>query len=140
MKTSREFVDFIRDEARAYTPWSPDELKQGGNSRAVARQLMSRHDHGPLDRMRASEREMMRDNCGACALARAGKDTTDPNQRPNYSGWLRVYIQAGEAVPQAWLEAEMVESAKENPAYYNAIMRDIATHSIHRAHHAKEAN
>ena len=81
---------------------------------------------------------MVMENCGACTLARAGKDGTDPEQMPNYAGWLRVYVQAGEAVPQTWLEAEMVRAANENPAYYSAIMRDIATYGIHRAHHARE--
>ena len=116
-KIEREYIDLLRGEARAWSPWTPDEQKQGGNNRDTARALLCRHDHEPLATIPKRERDMVKDNCGACALARAGKDATNPDDRPNYSGWLRVYLQAGEAVPMGGLEAEVTEAARENPAF-----------------------
>lgn len=136
MKTTREFIDHVRDLAASADKWPADIAKR---ERAIAQQMMNRHDHDmPISRVPAWERQMVWENCGACVLARTGRDGNDAKQMPNYAGWLRCYIQAGEAVPQAWLEVELADAETSNPAYYKAILRDIATYGIHRAHHTRE--
>lgn len=132
MKVVKEFIDTVRDLARAAEPWPGDVAER---EKRIARQMMGLHQHEPLARIRdKEERQMTWENCGACVLARAGRDGNDPKQIPNHAGWLRCYIQAGEAVPMAWLQFEMVDSEARNPAYHAAILRDVATYGIHRAH------
>ena len=62
------------------------------------------------------------DNCAACALQVRKTE-------PNYSGWLRLFIQAG--IPPArkqWALEEAERARAENPAYFAALLRDIKTY------------
>ncbi len=66
-----------------------------------------------------SHRRRDPDNCAACAL--------QMYPEPNYSGWLRVYIQAGIRTNTRAALREIERAKKENPNYYLAILRDIRT-------------
>lgn len=119
----------VKELVSGVEPWTDAEARQLS---AIARRCLTQHDCG------GSRRQLERDNCGACVLM--GLDRTadelramqaDPETRPNYAGWLRVYVEARREVPGAWYVAEMTEAEKDNPAYYNAILRSIKTFGIY---------
>jgi hypothetical protein len=94
--------------------WDPDTAKK---LQATAVRIFS--DHGP------HTDEVERDNCPACAVS----NFTDQD-RPDYVGWVRLWIQAGWRVPRQHYEAEVAEAQQENRSYYEAIMRDVETFGV----------
>lgn len=77
-----------------------------------AHALLERHDCG------GKQKDV--ENCCACAL----NSTTKANHyRPNYSGWLRVYIQANRSISPIAYFYELEHT--DNQPYLNAIKDDI---------------
>ena len=110
---------------QAVTPWTPTEAKQ---LRLIARQLFKcdRHD----------QHDQYREHCGACVLRgylsrSARADGMTESTGPNHAGWARVYVEAGETIPQQWRDAFRLERQSENKAYAQALERDIATFGIY---------
>ena len=60
------------------------------------------------------------DNCAACAL--------QMRPEPNYSGWLRLFVQAGIRAPHTVMLREAGRARMENAAYFAALLRDIKTY------------
>lgn len=114
--------------ARGVMPWTPEEshrLRMGSLAEM-------RHDHKDLAKIRpASERELVRENCAACALSMTGRHPKlTGKEPPNHCNWLRTRLQLRQAIPGAWFETEMNEIEKRNPSMYNAILRDIRTYGL----------
>jgi hypothetical protein len=64
-------------------------------------------------------------NCGACALA-MGDETG-----PNYSGWARIYVEAGKHVPKKWHTAFLLELHRtDNMPYVEALKKSIKTFGV----------
>lgn len=104
--------------------WSRDEKYQ---LRGQAFRLLT-HDHGAdEDNSKISSDPLVRANCGACALSiplqaiAAGKKF----RAPNYSGWERIYIQAGKRVPANYLYRVLTG---ENEFYAEGLSRDLVTY------------
>lgn len=91
-------------------PW-PTEKRRELHAQAVN---VSRHS--------SHADQIARDNCGACALSHQTM-----SDAPDYAGWLRIYIQLGWPMFRKHYNAELDYAEAENPQYYDAIMRDIAT-------------
>jgi len=87
----------------------------------VALQCLNRHDH----KNNASIEE--KENCGACALAGYGGT---PQNRVNYAGWARIYIQAGKAITPKLYYAFLAELASSNRGYADALKEDIRQFGI----------
>ncbi len=85
--------------------------------RAIAVNIFS--DHG------SHTDQVSRENCRACAIG-----TFTEHDRPDYAGWVRLWIQAGWRVPRQHYEAEIAEAQQENPKYYEAILRDVETFGL----------
>ncbi len=94
--------------------WDADTARE---LQATAVRIFS--DHGPHDD------QLGRDNCGACALG-----TFTEQDRPDYAGWVRLWIAAGWRVPRQHYEAEIAEAQQENLSYYEAILRDVETFGL----------
>lgn len=58
-------------------------------------------------------------HAGNCAHCEIRKDN------PNYSGWARVYVQAGEPIRKAQAKAFLKELESDNKAYADALKNDI---------------
>lgn len=96
--------------------WSNDEAKK---LRDLAKQVLRKHNH-LLDCVDADTL----DNCGACAISGRNELTEGG---PNYSGWARVYVEAGVAIPRKWKEAFERECFSSNHQYTQALRQSIAT-------------
>lgn len=115
------------EHERVYVPWSAEEASQ---LRAIARQLFR---HGEWAHTTALERE----SCSACVLTGylsrdSRADGIRPSDGPNYAGWARVYVEAGYAIPAKWRRAFARaglgdDSESPNPAYFDALGRDLVT-------------
>ena len=112
----------VKDAVWDVTPWSDVEAR---NLQSTAQRVLSDHyGHSKPDP----------DNCGACASmmpSKAGAWDDPTDTRPNYAGWLRIYVEARRAVPEAWYLAEIAEAQRTNLAYYQAIQRSIKTFGIY---------
>lgn len=97
-----------------YQPWGADEKRR---LEITARQCATHSQYHTTDKL-------ARENCPGCALKYTQKHA------PNYAGWVRIYIELGWEVPRWHYERELEYAREENPAYHNAIMRDIATFGI----------
>jgi hypothetical protein len=95
----------------------------------VARSLIRGDEHHREFCGRGPAREWERRSCGTCALLGwAPVDPDWPVGWPNYAGWARVYVEAGEPIPRAWLAAFVDElNESENERYREALRRDVAT-------------
>lgn len=60
------------------------------------------------------------DNCAACAIRTGGEEG------PNYAGWARVYVEAGQPIPGKWRDAFERERHSDNKAYAQALEESIA--------------
>lgn len=113
--------------------------KQIRQDKLIAQSLF-KHEAGHLSG--TSERE----NCGACALegylsrsARADlKSQGMHHPIINYSGWLRVYIQAGRFIPSKFRKALEEELKSDNKLYLNATKEDIKIYGIAGSEEIKE--
>lgn len=103
-------------EVEPYVGTDRDQL------RAIARQLMSRHDHSAED----ARDPLVRENCSACVLSAPLKARRW--RSPNYAGWMRVYVEAGVRVPADRIIRELRRT--DNLAYVAALKRDLVTFSI----------
>lgn len=65
------------------------------------------------------------ENCGPCELR-----STHRGQGPNYSGWARIYVQAGRTIPKIIAKAFIKELESDNKAYANALKADIAYYGL----------
>jgi len=94
---------------------------------AIAISLLSRHDHD------GTGTALERQNCGACVLNGYGDKKLMleglPCQ-PNYSGWARVYVQAGKTIPEKYREAFILELTSENARYREALLQDIKSNGV----------
>lgn len=95
-----------------YLPW---DAKKAADLRAQAADCAAHGSHA--DRI-------ARENCPGCALRYSD------DEAPDYAGWLRIYIELGRPVPRQHYDTEMAYAEKENTAYHDAIMRDVATFGI----------
>jgi hypothetical protein len=101
--------DDLKEMSRNVEPWPEREAAQ--LSRTAWREyFVHSYAHG-------ARRDP--DNCQACAL--------QMRPIPNYSGWLRLFIQAGIRAPRRVMLQEAERAQKENAAYFSALLRDIAT-------------
>lgn len=96
-------------ENTIYQSWSADEQKR---LVSTARGSWRHGSHAD---------QVARDNCPGCALEA---------DNPNYAGWLRIYIQLGKPVSPEAYGAEIAAALDDNPRYYEAVMRDIATWGV----------
>lgn len=97
--------------------------------RRMAMQSLYSHGHSMSDKSR-----LTRENCGACCLNGYHPRGEKHDGRPNYSGWLRIYIQAGKRFDKNAAAIELAEArdggvyddytASANLPYYNAILDD----------------
>lgn len=108
--------------------------------RLIALRLLAQHDHNMSDRAR-----LTRENCGACCLNGYHPRGEKHDGRPNYAGWLRVYIQAGKRFDLKSAAIELTEArqgwdygdgyrSEPNAAYYNAILDDAEYYGCPRKH------
>ena len=98
-----------------YQPWDDDKRR---HLIATARQCWHHYPGHTTDPHRL-------DNCAGCALERHNRA-----EAPNYAGWLRIYIELGKPVYRHHYNREIEYALEGNRAYYDAIMRDIATFGI----------
>lgn len=89
--------------------------------------------HGDYDQLSVT-------SCSFCVLhgiagAMYPDDEHDATKGPNYSGWERLYVQAGVTIPDAWRPAFAwwltSEGMDENASYAAALARDVATFGLH---------
>lgn len=113
-RSCRDRIGLGADTLHDMDKWDADKARA---LQATAVRIFS--DHGPHDD------QLGRDNCAACAVA-----TFTEQDRPGYVGWLRLWIQAGWRIPRQHYEAEIAEAQQENPAYYEAILRDVETFGL----------
>lgn len=92
-------------------PWDPvTEARLGATARRMFREGHS-YEHRGIDA----------DNCSYCALV------TGEVEGPNYAGWARIYIEAGQRIPGKWRHAFALELESDNKPYAEALLRSIAT-------------
>ena len=114
-------------------PWS---LAEAAQHRRMAGQNFN-HGHGPGTSSHygawrdAEEEQLVRDNCGACALEGwgelSGPDAPHGLHQPN-TGFARLYVEAGRPLPRRWLPAFVAElNADDNPGHHDALLRSLAT-------------
>lgn len=91
--------------------------------RAICRRLMSHHEH--VGNGTALEKQ----NCSACVLNGYGDGKLTREEglplQPNYAGWARIYVCAGETIPAKYRKAFISELDSENRPYADALRRDI---------------
>lgn len=65
-------------------------------------------------------------NCGACCLRGDYKGGTEDGKgrAPNYSGWARLYVQAGRTIPVRFARAFAEELGRTDNYSYVAALRD----------------
>lgn len=90
----------------------------------MAKRLLEHHDH------QGHGTTLERSNCGACVLNGYGDQLNGKPYAPNYSGWARVYVQAGRNIPNRYVEAFAEELKSENKLYADALREDIAYYSL----------
>jgi hypothetical protein len=119
--------------------WQPWPLEQARKDRATARAILFDPNH--VAEHHGDWSELSVTSCGTCELngTRAAMFPSDPSehddsQGPNYSGWERLYVQAGATIPDAWRESFArwltPEGEAENSRYAECLGRDIATHGL----------
>lgn len=103
--------------------WHPVEQRE---MTSMARALFTDHGHDLADE------DFIKESCGACALNGYGEhdDGGAVKLAPNYGGWARVYVQAGEPIPARWVEAFLAEINDPNRSYAECLRRDIATFGV----------
>lgn len=71
-------------------------------------------------------------NCQHCCLHGDGLPNTADGKglEPNYSGWARIYVQAGRAIPRRFAAAFEAEKNSENTSYANALKEDVAYYGL----------
>lgn len=92
----------------------------GALQRANALYVLTDHRHG------ARPSKLVRDNCGACALAGHG---ADERGIPNHSNWMRLYVQGRVAVDKVQRDA-ILDAVAKGDVYGRALAEDIATHGL----------
>lgn len=111
------------------TKWPETEARQ---LRAISRQLFK---HGDWEHTGDLERE----SCSACVLRGFLSESSkadraaghDDSAGPNYAGWARVYVEAGEIIPPEFRAAFEAERKRtDNLAYVEALERSIATFGV----------
>lgn len=110
-------------------PW-PLSSREGKEAPRIAHQLLTGDPFHRDTCGRGPLREWERQSCGTCALLgwQPADDDEWPQGRPNYAGWARVYVQAREPIPRAWMPAFVDElNEPENDSYREALRRDVAT-------------
>lgn len=90
----------------------------------LALHLLNRHDHIGLGR--TEERE----NCGACVLNGYGEKKNGEPIAPNYSGWARIYVQAGKTIPAKYWNGFQKELSSANKLYVKALMEDCKHYGL----------
>ena len=60
-------------------------------------------------------------NCAHCELRK---------KVPNYSGWARIYVQAGETIRAEQVDAFITELNNENEAYRKELIDDIKNYGL----------
>lgn len=108
-------------------PWPSDVRAREGR---MARAMVRGDEYHQKVCGRGALRTWERESCGTCALLgwRPPNDNEWPTGRPNYGGWARVYVQAGEPIPRAWLPAFVDElNDAESASYRECLRRDVAT-------------
>jgi hypothetical protein len=112
-----------------FRPWSDTEAAQ--LRRQAQRLLVCDYRHGGS--------VLERENCGACVLhgyqspslktdIKLGYRPAVDAKMPNYSGWMRVFVQATGSIPDKYQEGfEHEITHNDNTAYLNALKRDITT-------------
>lgn len=76
-----------------------------------------------------------RESCSACVLrgyfsASFRADGNNPSDGPNYAGWARLYVEAGEPIPEKWRAAFEAERKSSNEAYAAALERSLAAFGV----------
>lgn len=118
----------LYEHRRVYEPWEPEEADQ---QRRMAIQLI-RGDEWHRSGACRSGRVWERMSCSTCALLGYepregwGDGYSVKRDGPNYGGWERAYVQAGQPIPAKWRIAFVQEG--DNEAYYDALGRDIVTY------------
>jgi hypothetical protein len=104
--------------------------------RQSARQVMRSHGHG-WTFADDDERNMVRDNCGACVLGGWGAYVDEHGHDDiNYAGWQRIYVQTSTPIPARFVRAflgalderNVPDDPDELTRYARALRSDLATH------------
>jgi len=109
--------------------------------RRISVQLLTRHDHNLSD-----HNPLTRENCSACVLngyvsREQRADPEYPKDAPDYAGWGRVYVQAGQYIPLKWAKSFVADQLNsDNLAYAAALRADLVyfgcpNRRTHRSHH-----
>jgi hypothetical protein len=71
-------------------------------------------------------------NCQHCCLRGDGLANTadEKGLEPNYSGWARIYVQAGRTIPARFAAAFEKEKQSDNKLYAEALADDIAHYGV----------
>lgn len=71
-------------------------------------------------------------NCVYCCLRGIGKPNTadEKEKEPNYSGWARLYVQAGKIIPEKFKEAFYNQLNSDNKLYAEALQEDIKKYGL----------
>lgn len=93
------------------TQWSVEEKKYHANT---ARNVWAEKCWGKTERLHAG-------NCQHCELRK---------KNPNYSGWARIYVEAGIPVNKAQIPAFIDEINSDNEAYALALLRSVITYGL----------
>jgi len=135
-------VGDLYEHGKVWTPWQPAEAVK---MRATARAILHDPNH-PADH-HGDYSDAAVSSCAFCTLhgiaaamygPRADDDDDDPpttpTNPPNYSGWERIYVQAGVTIPDHWREAFAwwltADGEAENARYADALGRDVATFGL----------
>lgn len=71
-----------------------------------------------------------RRNCGACALRGYRELTEDGMREPNYAGWQRIYVKAGESIPLKYENAFWAGLHGEDVDFAYRLALDVNTFGI----------
>lgn len=118
--------------AEGAKPW---DAKEANQLRLTAQRLLRcDYPHGNA--------VLEKENCGACVLhgyqspsmkkdIKLGLRPKEDKYTPNYSGWMRVFVQAYGNIPLKYHKGFMYEiEHNDNQAYLDALKRDIVTFCI----------
>ncbi len=118
-------------------PWPTDErrhLEQTAGQCLYSHGLGGPPYCGDTAKERRDDENLCRANCGACVLGGyhdLDDDEHDRRDGPNYSGWARIYVEAGRTIPRKWKAAFLRELDRtDNALYLAALVRDIQTWGI----------
>ena len=85
---------------------------------------MTRHEHA------GTGTTLERTNCAACVLNGYGDKKNGEPIEPNYSGWVRVYIENGKPIPAKYRAGFTRALRSDNRAYAEAIIDDIIKYGV----------